>query len=145
MPEEMGKFEFLLGDCSLDYHVPESSFSQADTGSGSGTFQRIFNDKYVTFDYECRLTDGNGRAKSIFAWDTKDHVYRCWWFEDSGNFNSAVCNFISDDVLYFHWNDGLLSQTFTKKDANMIILKMDQPIFGDRKELVLEVVLTRKP
>ena len=102
------------------------------------------NDKYVTFDYECSLTTGNGKAHAIFAWDKKARIYRYWWFEDSGNFASAVCNFIGDHVLYLHWNDVLLSQTFTKTDPDTIILKMEQPIARDCNELILEVTLTRK-
>ena len=140
----MEKFEFLLGEWSLEYHIPQSSFSRAATGSGKGLFKRILNDKYVTFDYECCLTTGNGRAHAIFAWDNKSQIYRYWWFEDTGNFASAVCDFISDEVLFLHWNDVLLSQTFRKVDSNKIELKMEQPIAQDCTELILEVILTRK-
>ena len=146
MPEQinqMEKFEFLLGQWSLDYNIPQSSFSRKASGSGTGTFQRVMNNKYVTFDYECTLTTGNGRAHAIFAWDSKAGLYRYWWFEDSGNFSSAICNFIADDVLYLHWNDILLSQTFTKVDSNKIVLRMEQPIAQDCNELILEVILTK--
>ena len=56
----MEKFEFLLGDWDLEYRIPKSSMSQADTGTGSGTFKRFLDDKYVTFDYSCSLTTGQG-------------------------------------------------------------------------------------
>ena len=41
----MEKFEFLLGDWDLEYRIPKSSMSQADTGTGSGTFKRFLDDK----------------------------------------------------------------------------------------------------
>lgn len=40
-----------------------------------------------------------GEAKGIFAWDEKIKMFRCWWFENSGSFQSATCNFINDNTL----------------------------------------------
>jgi len=47
----MEKFDFLIGDWNLEYRVPKSGFSEAATGSGSGTLKRALDDKYVYFDY----------------------------------------------------------------------------------------------
>ena len=48
----MEKFGFLLDDWNLEYQIPESRFSKACTGSGSGTFKKALDDKYVFFDYD---------------------------------------------------------------------------------------------
>jgi hypothetical protein len=46
----MEKFDFLLGNWNREYRVPKSAFSEADTGSGTGTFKRALDDRYVYFD-----------------------------------------------------------------------------------------------
>ena len=110
----MKKFEFLLGDWDLEYNVPESGFSKKSSGSGVGSIKRALNDKYVYFDYLATLTIGSGAAHAIFAWDEKSRIYRYWWFENSGNFLTATCNFIGDDILFLNWHETLLIQSFTK-------------------------------
>lgn len=140
----MEKFKFLLGDWNLEYRVPKSTFSEAGTGTGTGTFKRALRDKYVFFDYSCSLTTGQGQAHAIFAWDDKAKVYRYWWFEDSGNFLQATCNFIDNDTLFLNWHDTLLTQTFTKAGPDKVVVRMKQSLGEDKSELVLEVILTRK-
>jgi hypothetical protein len=142
--EPMEKFDFLLGDWDMEYRIPKSSMSEADTGTGSGTFKRFLDDKYVTFDYSCSLTTGQGQAHAIFAWDEKAKLYRFWWFENSGNFDQATCNFLSDKVLSLNWHDSLLVQSFRAVDPNKIILRMEQPTPEGEFELVMEVIFTRK-
>jgi len=107
-----GKFEFLLGDWELEYHIPKSFLSEAGTVTGSGTFKKILNDKYVQFEYS---TQSGGEAKGIFAWDEKINAFRYWWFENSGSFLSATCNFIDDTTLALNWHDTLLVQTFKQE------------------------------
>ncbi len=140
----MEKLEFLLGDWNLEYRVPKSTLSEAATGTGSGTFKRTLKDKYVIFDYSCSLRIGDGQAHGIFAWDEKATVYRYWWFEDSGVFQQATCNFIDDNTLFMKWLDTPLTQTFTKAGLDKVILRMNQSLGKDKSELVLEVILTRK-
>jgi hypothetical protein len=140
----MQKFEFLLGDWNLEYRVPKSSFGEAATGTGTGTFKRALSDKYVFLDYSCSLTTGRGQAQGIFAWDDKTKIYRYWWFESSGNFAQATCNFIDDKTLFMNWHDTLLTQTFTKAGPDKVILRMEQPVTGGKSELLMEVIFTRK-
>lgn len=47
----MKKFNFSLGNWSLEYKVPKSAFSEATKGIGTGTIKRALDDKYVYFDY----------------------------------------------------------------------------------------------
>jgi hypothetical protein len=131
-------------DRNLEYRVPKSTFGEAATGTGTGTFKRALKDKYVFFDYFCSLTTGQGQAHAIFAWDDKAKVYRYWWFEDSGSFQQATCNFIDSETLFLNWHDTLLTQTFTKAGPDKVILRMEQPRPGGKSELILEVILTRK-
>jgi len=140
----MEKFEFLLGDWDLEYRVPKSSMSQAAAGTGSGTFKRFLDDKYVTFDYSCSLTTGQGQAHAIFVWDQKTRLYRFWWFESSGSFAQATCNFLNDKVLFLDWHDSLLVQRFRAVDPDKIILRMEQPTLEKEYELVMEVIFTRQ-
>ena len=141
---EMEKLEFLLGDWNLKYRVPKSSFSEKATGTGTGTFKRALNDRYVFFDYSCSLTTGKGQAHGVFAWDDKIKAYRYWWFESSGSFQQATCNFIGDETLCLNWHDTLLTQTFTKASPDKVILRMNHPGSGGKSELILEVILTSK-
>ena len=141
---KMEKFDFLIGDWDLEYRVPKSAFSEAATGNGRGTFRRALANRYVYFDYSCSLTTGEGEAHGIFAWDEKAKVYRYWWFENSGNFNYATCNFVKNDTLFLNWHDGLLIQTFRKEAPNKVILRMEHPDAEGKYELVLEVIFRRK-
>jgi len=143
----MERFDFLLESWNLEYRVPKSAFYGADTGSGTGTFKRALDDKYVYFDYECSLSSApeeTGKAHAIFAWDEKAKVYRYWWFENSGSFLEATCNFINDETLFLNWHDTLLIQTFTKKGPDKVILRMEHPVAQGKFELMLEVIFTRK-
>ncbi len=139
--EAMNKFEFLLGDWNLEYRIPKSFLSEAGSDSGTGSFKRALNGKYVIFDYS---TKSGSEAKGIFAWDDKVKVYRFWWFENSGNFSTATCHFIGDGILAMNWHDGVLVQTFTKKSSDKVVLRMEHPAAQGKYELVLEVILTRK-
>jgi hypothetical protein len=139
----MEKFDFLLGSWNLEYRVPKSALSEEDSGTGTGTFKRALNDKYVYFDYSARLTKGQGAAHAIFAWDSKAGIYRYWWFEDSGNFLTATCNFINDETLFLNWHDTLLIQTFTKDSPDKVIVRMEHPASEGKYELILEVLFTR--
>jgi hypothetical protein len=140
----MEKFEFLLGDWDMEYRIPKSSMSKADTGTGSGTFRRFLGDKYVTFDYSCFLTTGQGQAHAIFAWDEKAKLYRFWWFENSGNFDQATCNFLSDKALFLNWHNSLYVQSFRAVGPDKVILRMEHPTLEREYELVMEVIFTRK-
>lgn len=140
----MDKFKFLIGTWKLEYRVPKSVFSEEATGNGTGTFKRALNGKYVYFNYSCSLTTGNAAAHAIFAWDEKSKIYRYWWFEDSGNFLSATCNFIDNDTLFLNWHDTSLIQTFMKADPNKVILRMEHPIAQGEFELILEVIFGRQ-
>jgi hypothetical protein len=137
----MDKFEFLLGSWNLEYRIPISKFSAAGSDEGIGLFKKALNDKYVIFEYS---TKSGSEAKGIFAWDDKVKVYRYWWFESSGNFLSATCNFINDETLALNWHDTLLVQTFVKESPDRVILKMQYPSGKSEYKLVLEVILTRR-
>lgn len=140
----MEKFDFLLGDWQLAYHVPKSALSQAATGQGSGTFKRALDDRYVMFDYRAKLSGDEGSAHGIFGWDAHVKVYRYWWFESSGAFMTATCSFIDNDTLFLNWHNSVLKQTFKKVGPDKIILRMEHPVSEDKYELVLEVTFTRK-
>ena len=141
----MDKFNFLIGSWDLTYKIPKSSFSEEATGKGSGTFKRILNDKYVVFDYEASFTTGDkASAHAMFAWEEKIKMFRYWWFENSGSFMTATCNFINDDVLFLNWHNSLLIQTFKKIDEHTIELRMENPNKEGKFKLVLEVMFKRK-
>lgn len=135
------KLEFLLGDWKLEYHIPKSFLSEAKTDFGVGKFKKILNNKYVQFDYS---TDSGGAAKGIFAWDERINAIRYWWFENSGSFLSATCNFIDDKTLAMNWHDTLLVQTFKQENNNKVVLGMQYPSSDGGYDLVLEVILTRQ-
>ena len=137
----MNKFEFLLGSWKLDYRIPKSIFSKAGSDTGIGSFIRALNDKYVFFEYS---TKSGGEAKGIFAWDDKIKIYRYWWFENSGNYSTATCNFINDEVIAMNWHDSILVQTFVKDGPDKVILRMEYPSAKGGHELVLEVLFTRR-
>jgi hypothetical protein len=89
------------------------------------------------------IDDNKGSAHGIFAWDEKFRLYRYWWFESSGNFSTATCNFTDDKTLFMNWHDTLLIQTFKMVDSNKMILSMENPNSKGEYELVLEVLFTR--
>ena len=140
----MEKFDFLLGDWNMEYNIPLSTFSKATTGSGHGTFKRALDDKYVFFDYSTLIDDKTGSAHGVFVLDEKSKIYRFWWFESSGNFSTASCNFINDNTLSMNWHDSLLIQTFRKINSNKMILRMENPNSNEEYELILEVIFTKK-
>lgn len=143
----MEKFDFLLGDWDLEYRVPKSTYSEAATGSGTGTFKRALDDKYVYFDYVCSLSSAPeqiGKAHAVFAWDEKAKVYRYWWFESSGTFLTATCNFVNDETLFLNWHDSVWIQTFRKTGPDKVILRLENPIAEGKYELVLEIIFTKK-
>ena len=139
--DNLDKFGFLLGDWNLESRIPKSKFSDAETDTGVGSFKKILNDKYVLFEYSAET---GGAAKGIFAWDDKIKQYRYWWFENSGNFSQATCNFVNEKTLAMNWLDSLLVQTFVKETSNRVVLKMQHPADNGGYELVLEVILTKK-
>jgi hypothetical protein len=141
--DKMVKFNSFIGKWELEYNVPESIFSKADKGSGTGEFKRELNDKYVVFNYSSLLTAGKGSTLGIFAWDEKISAYRYWWFEDSGSFMTATCNFINENILFMNWENSLLIQTFTVENPNKIFLSMKYPSSEGKYLPVLEVVLKR--
>lgn len=140
----MDKFNFLLGAWELEYKVPKSRFSEYDSGIGEGEFKRTLNNQYVMFDYSAKLSKGEGAAHAIFVWDKRSNIYRYWWFEDSGEFMEATCNFLNETTLYLNWHNSLLVQTFQLMENGKIILQMKYPSNGNDYDVVLEVVFTKK-
>jgi hypothetical protein len=140
-PDIFNKFDFLLGDWNLEYRIPKSIFSDPGSDTGHGSFRKILNDSYILFEY---TTASDSEAKGIFAHDNKLNSYRYWWFENSGNFLSATCNFIDDNTLTMNWHDSLLVQTFVRESPDRVVLKMQYPAALGGYELVLEVIFTRK-
>ena len=137
----LDKFEFLYGEWNLEYRIPKTIYSDSGTDSGNGSFKKILKDNYVLFEY---ATQSGSEAKGIFAWDDKIKAYRYWWFENSGNFLSATCNFINDETLAMNWHDTLLVQTFVKEGPDKVVLKMQHPSSQGGYELILEIIFTRK-
>ena len=115
-PNPIDKFNFLLGKWDLEYKVPKTQFSDEDFGLGEGEFKRILNNRYVTFDYHAKLEPRERAAHAIFAWEEKSKIYRYWWFEDSGAFMQATCNFLDENTLCLNWHDSLLVQTFSRME-----------------------------
>ena len=137
------KFNFLIGQWQLKYEIPKSIFSEHEKGEGTGEFKKVLNDNYVTFNYRAKLKSSETSAKGIFVWDNKSKLYRYWWFEDSGNFSSATCNFINDETLCLNWHDGLMVQSFKKVSDNEVILRMMYPSDEIQYSIVLKVILIR--
>lgn len=141
IPDNLDKFKFLFGEWNLEYMIPKSIFSGPATDTGVGLFKKILKDKYVSFEY---ATKSGGEAKGIFAWDDKIKMYRYWWFENSGSFSTATCNFISDTTLAMNWHDTLLVQTFVREAPDRVVLKMQYPSDKGGYDLILEVIFTRR-
>ena len=141
----MEKFNFLLGNWDMESNIPKSAFSEeATSGTGNGTFKRALDDKYVYFDYSSLTLKEKVQAHAIFAWDEKAKIIRFWWFESSGNFTTATCNFINAETLFINWHDSLFIQTFKKINKNKVILRMEHPNSDGKYVLILEVIFTRK-
>ena len=139
--DNLDKFEFLIGDWNLEYRIPKSIFSDPGTDTGVGSFKKILKDKYVLFEYS---TNSGGEAKGIFAWDDKIKMFRYWWFENSGSFSSATCNFVNEVTLAMNWHDTLLVQTFAKETCDRVVLKMQHPSDKGGYELILEVIFIKR-
>lgn len=138
--DKIEKLGFLLGNWNLEYRIPKSKFSEARSDSGTGSFRNALNRRYVFFDYS---TKSGGEAHGIFTWDDKIKFYRFWWFENSGSFMTATCDFINNETLYMNWHDTLLVQTFIKEGKDKVILNMLSPVEKGEYESVMEVVFTR--
>ena len=141
--DKMKMFNSFIGKWELEYKVPESIFSKADKGTGKGEFKRELNNKYVMFNYSSLLTAGKASAHGIFAWDEKIRAYRYWWFEDSGSFMTATCNFINENILFMNWENSLLIQTFAVEGPDDILLSMEYPSSEGKYLPILEVVLRK--
>ncbi len=139
----MDKIGFLLGAWQLKSEVPKSQFSEYDTGEGRGEFRQILNKRYITFDYQAVYSKGAGAAHGIFAWDHKNKNYKYWWFEDSGEFSQATCDFVDENILCLNWHNSLLVQTFKKTDNGDIKLEMRYPKNKNDFQIVLKVLLTK--
>lgn len=137
----MEKLEFLIGNWDMEYNIAKSIFSEATTDKGTAKFKRMLDDKYILFEYS---TLSGSEAKGIFAWDDKLLAYRYWWFENSGNYLSATCNFISDSVLAMNWHESLLVQTYTIVNPDKLNLKMQYPSPKGGYDLILEVIFTKE-
>lgn len=142
--DPVDKFNFLLGTWQLEYNVPKSLFSDADNGKGYGEFKRILNSRYVSFDYSAKLSKGEAAAHAVFAWDEKNKIYKYWWFEDSGAFMTATCNFVDENTLCLNWHNSLLVQSFNITENGKVILRMKYPLNTNDYDLILEVVFTKK-
>ena len=140
----MDKLEFLIGHWDMEYNIPKSKFSPATTGSGKARFRRHLDNKAILLDYESLIDGLAGSAHGVFLWDKKTGIYRYWWFESSGAYDSASCNLIDDNTLYMNWHNSVLRQTFRKIDDNTIELHMDHPNADGDYDLYLEVILTHK-
>ena len=139
----MDKFNFLIGSWEMESYIPKSRFSDDDSGKGSGEFKRTLNDKYVTFDYSAKYSKGEGAAHAIFVWDSKSEIYRYWWFEDSGEFNRATCEFIDENTLCLNWDNSIFVQTISKQQNGNIILEMRYPVNKNDYEPVLKVIMKK--
>jgi hypothetical protein len=140
----MEKFGFLLGEWEMVYDIPKSDFSDATTGTGYGIFKRALDEKYVVFDYSSLIDGKEGHAHAIFVWDEREEIFRFWWFESSGNYRTATCNFINDDTLLIHWHDTLLIQSFQKTGSDQVMLRMESPDSEGNYRSVLNVVFSKK-
>jgi hypothetical protein len=141
----MKDFEFLIGEWNLEYKIPKSMLSEEATGRGTGKFSRFLNEKFVVFDYKASFSSGeSAEAHGIFSWDEKIKMYRYFWFEDSGNFMTATCNFPDNEILFMNWHNSNLIQTFNKLDDKTVELRMENPGKDGKFQLVLEVILSRK-
>jgi hypothetical protein len=133
---------------AIEYVMEDTEFMQKKNRikriyrkGGAETIKRALNGKYVYFDYSTRK---GGEAHAIFAWNEKAKVYRYWWFENTGNFLTATCNFVNNETLFLNWHDTLLIQTFKKDGPNKVVLRMEHPNSKGKYETILEVIFTKK-
>jgi len=141
--EVMERLHFLLGEWALEYQIPKSSMSEAMTGSGQGVMRRALHNKYITFDYHCSLGGDTTEAHGIFRWDESRQIYRYWWFESSGAYDTATCKLVDDGTLYMNWHGSVLRQTFKKMSDQEVFLLMELPVSDGSYELVLKVIMKR--
>ncbi len=141
--DSMRKFNFLLGTWELKSEVPKSQFSEYDSGAGRGEFKTLLDGKYVSFDYMIKYTKTSGAAHAVFAWNSKSKNYDYWWFENSGDYMQASCNFIDDSTLCLNWYNSLFIQTFQLKENGNVVLEMRYPKNKDEFEVVLKVIFTK--
>jgi len=135
--DPMDQFDFLIGTWHMESKSPE--------GSGTGTFKRALDGKYVFFDYSASFPTGEtGAAHGVFAWDQKTKTYKYWWFENSGNYSEATCEFIDDGLLMMNWHDLLFLQTFQKMDSNTVELVMKKPYSTAGYDPILEILFTKE-
>jgi len=121
----------------MDSRLPE--------GTGTGTFKRALDGRYVFFDYSASTPAGDtGAAHGVFAWDQKAESYRYWWFEDSGSYSEATCDFVEEGLLLMSWHDSLFLQTFQSVGSHKVELVMKRPTATAGYDPVLHVVFTRK-
>jgi len=141
---QMDRLAFLLGAWNLEYRIPKSAYSEPAKGTGYGTFKKALHDRYIFFDYTSRIDDEEGGAHGVFKWDEKTQCYRYWWFESSGEVMKATCRLLDDKTLFMNWHDSLLRQTFTRKNPDKIILRMEEANAKGTYDMILEVIFTRK-
>jgi len=141
--DSLRKLEFLIGHWELAYNIPKSRFSYATTGTGEGIFRRALNGKAILFDYKSLIDGQTGSAHGVFVRDGSAGLYRYWWFESSGAYDSASCSLIDENTLYMNWHNSVLRQTFRKINDDTIELHMDHPNADGEYDLVLEVIFTR--
>lgn len=139
----MDRLNFLLGKWNLDYKVPKSIFSDEDFGIGKGEFKKFLNNKFVKFDYDAKLSKSKVKAHAIFGWDDKNNIYKYWWFENSGAFMEAACNFTNANSLQINWQSSLLVQTFRLIKNGDVIMRMNYPANDNDNALILEVIFTK--
>lgn len=140
---QMYKFNFLIGTWKLKYKVPKSQFCDIDSGEGEGKFKRILKNNYVVFDYQAKLSKNKTAAHGIFAWDKISQNYKYWWFEDSGAFMEATCNFKNKNTIFMNWHNGQLTQSFQLIESGEVILQMKKQTANKVGELLLEVIFTK--
>jgi hypothetical protein len=140
----MDKFRFLLGTWQMDYKILKSPNILEDIGRGEGIFRSIMDDRYVTFDYHVSLKTNEAAAHAIFAYDEDRNIYRYWWFEDSGKFMRAMGDFINKNKLVLIWEENRLVQTFHRQKNGNVILSMINQSETDEREIILEVLFTKK-
>ena len=140
----MEKFDFLIGNWRLEYTIPESSFGAAGSGEGEGIFSRVLKDNYVIFDYKAVLTTGSAQAHVIYTKDKGGDGYRCWWFEDTGNYETASCNFPDENTLFLKWLNTPLIQSFKRVEENHVVLTMANQINEQKAEAILLVDMFKR-
>ena len=73
----------------------------------------------------------------------KNKNYKYLWYEDSGEFSEATCNFIEEKALCLNWHNSLFVQTFQGKENGSIELEMRYPKNKDEYDVVLKVLFKK--